>query len=120
MSFRSTTRGITSQKMLLVFIGFLVLSSLFVAVKAESDEEGDILEDLFFFVAGAATEIAIHMCTQDTACGNMLFTITVAFIFMGIIIWCCTGECMCDCDRRSSRRAGAFLAGAGTGRFLRS
>ena len=109
-----------TQKIFLVFMGFLVMSSLFVAVKAESDEEDDILEDLLFFVAGIVTDIALDMCIQDAACGNMLFKITVAFIFIGIIICCCTGECMCDCDRRSSRRAGAFFAGVGTGRFLRS
>ena len=71
-----TTRGITYmhgwQKMLLVLIGLLVLSSLFVAVKAETDDDDDILGEILFDIV---TGIAVDMCTQSAACANMLFYI---------------------------------------------
>ena len=118
---RTTTRGITSmhgwQKMLLVLIGFLILSSLFVAVKAESDDEDDILGEILFDLM---TGIAVDMCTQSASCANMMFTFCTVFLFVGLVSWCCTGECMCDCDRKTARRAGTVYAGAEMSRWLRS
>lgn len=118
---RTTTRGITSmhgwQKMLLVLIGFLVLSSLFVAVKAESNEDDDIVGEILFDLA---TGIAVDMCTQSAVCANMMFIFCTVFLSMALVIWCCTGECICECDRKTARRAGTVYAGAEISRWLRS
>jgi hypothetical protein len=118
---RSTTRGITSmhgwQKMLFFLIGFIVLSSLFVAVKAESDEDENILGEILFDLA---TGIAVDMCTQSAVCASMLSTFCVIFIITAAITWCCTGECMCDCNQKTARRAGTVYAGAEMSRWFRS
>lgn len=118
---RIASRGITSmhgwQKMLLVLISFLVLSSLFVAVKAETDDDDDILGEILFDLL---TGIVVDMCTQNVACSGLLSIFCCVFIFIGLIMWCCTGECMCDCDRKTARRAGTVYAGAEISRWLRS
>jgi hypothetical protein len=118
---RSTTRGMTSmrgwQKMLFFLIGFIVLSSLFVAVKADSNEDDDIVGEILFDLA---TGIAVDMCRQSTACANMMFIFCIVFLSIGLVAWCCTGECMCECDRKTARRAGTVYAGAEMSRWLRS
>ena len=120
-SSRIASRGITSmhgwQKMLLVLISFLVLSSLFVAVKAETDDDDDILGEILFDLL---TGIAVDMCTENAACSGLLSIFCCVFIFIGLIMWCCTGECMCDCDRKTARRAGTVYAGAEMSRWIRS
>lgn len=117
----SSNGGITSlhgwRKMVFALITMFVLFSLFTAVRAETDDDDDILGEI---LVDLLTGIAVDMCSQSVACSQVMFVLCALFLVVGLLITCCTGECICDCDRRTVRRAGTVYTGAQISRWLRS
>ena len=105
------------KKMIFVLLSLFILFSLFTAVKAETDDDDDILGEI---LVDLLTGIAVDMCSQSVACSQVMFVLCALFLVVGLLISCCTGECICDCDRRTVRRAGTVYTGAQIRRWLRS
>jgi len=118
---RASTKRITYlrgwQNTVFVIITLFVLFSLFTAVKAETDDDDDILGEI---LVDLLTGVAVDMCSQSVACSQAMFVTCALFLVVGLLISCCTGECICECDRKTARRAGTVYTGAQMSRWLRS
>lgn len=118
---RPSSQRITSlhgwKKMIFVLLGLFILFSLFTAVKAETDDDDDILGEILIDLM---TGIAIDMCSQNAVCSQVMFMMTALMLVLAVLISCCTGECICECDRKTARRAGTTYAGVQMSRWLRS
>lgn len=86
----------------------ILLFSMFVAVKAESDEDDNLIAEV---VADLVTGIFVEMCMESSHCATMLTTFCFASLIVGLVITCVTGECFFKCDRRTARRTGTMYAG---------
>lgn len=86
-------------------------------VKAEEDDDdilGEILTDI---LVGSA----VAVCESYAACKGFMILITIVFIIISLIGWCCNG-CRCDDEyypsRRTMRRAGTSAISYGITRSL--
>ena len=96
------------QKMIMFLIGMFAFASLITAVKAESDDDDDIVgEILIDLLTGAVLE----MCTESVKCSQFLTIFTVATIIFGIVMTCITGECFFERPTTRNIRRGATVYG---------
>ena len=116
---RPSSQRITSlhgwKKMIFVLLSLFILFSLFTAVKAETDDDDDILGEILIDLM---TGIAVDMCSQNAVCSQVMFVMTALMLVLAVLISCCTGECICECDRKTARRAGTTYAGVQMSRWL--
>ena len=95
-----------------VFMLFLFCTKV---VRAEDDDEDDILGELIIDILAGA---AVAACQSNASCNAVLTITTFIFIIIALVSWCMDG-CNCDCEaptRRQWRRAGGMGIGYGLGR----
>ena len=81
---------------------------MFTAVKAESDDDEDILGEVLIDLL---TGVVLEMCTESETCGYLLYIFTVAIILFGIIMTCVTGERFFERPTLRDVRRGATVYG---------
>lgn len=99
-------RGWQTTAFTVLFV--VIMFSMFTAVKAESDDDDDILGEVLIDLF---TGVVLETCTESETCGYLLYIFTVAIILFGIIMTCITGECFFERPTLRDVRRGATVYG---------
>ena len=99
-------RGWQTTAFTILFV--IIMFSMFTAVKAESDDDDDILGEVLIDLL---TGVVLEMCTESETCSSFLFVITIAILLIGIVITCITGECFFERPTLRDVRRGATVYG---------
>ena len=99
-------RGWRTTAFTVLFV--IIMFSMFTAVKAESDDDDEILSEVLIDLL---TGVVLEMCTENETCGYLLYISTIAILLIGIVVTCITGECFFDRPTWRDVRRGATVYG---------